>query len=858
MEKDWDGGAYTDGIFGDSGDEAVIDAILEEAKYYAEKEKAERRAKLFVGDNAAQIFSTAEKTVRTTNTNPLDLTGEFPINAASSGKTEESGASSAQTPPPSDGSRTEDLKVEATMRAARLMETPDEYEMQEEDFLNPDRASPSAKGASLPQDKPQAEEAPSESAAGEYEKIFGIHSPRSKRESEFIHYAPGGAVMQIPLRNAKFSDTVRGEYEEFMREAEKEQAEERAAMQEKQKQKQTVGGVRRMNSSFVTKLMDFFSTGEEDEIDSDGEPPYEEPEEEPIADYDEKGEEKNIFDELNFRLRSTSFKAALLLLLALISGSLAILCSAIPEKISGALMNAPVVYAVINLVITVFAIVISLSTITNGLVPLVRFKGNSDTAVAVACILCAVQSVSALFASEEYFSGTYSLYTAALLLALFANALGKRIMVKRIRENFKFITSRRANYAVGLYEEEKLSKEMTAGTAVNDPVIAYQHRSGFLNDFLKLSYAQDKCELVCSRLAPVTFICSLVLGVLYAVLKHSFFGGIASCAVVAVISVPVCNMLVVNLPLRSFGKELLRKNAMLSGYPAFMKFSQTNAVVVDACELYSNGVSLRGLKTFETLRGDEAFVCAAAVLKEAKSPLYFAFSGFLSKQKDIALPKVESWVYEENLGLVAWVNNERVIIGSREIMSKYGVKLPPIGYEEKEKKKQKREITFIAFSGEAVAMLSLKYTPKRAMLTELQRAEMNGISILVSSSDCNITQEKVAGDFDIYYRSVKILSPGHTAVAREKAAEAVPRSRAYLATKGGAASMLRALSGCLKLRSAIHVGIVLQVVSVILGILLLATLCLFSSVSFITAAGVIIYMVFWFAAIIIAQKIHRP
>lgn len=116
MEKDMKNNApddFTD-VFDDS-DDAVIDDILEEAKYYSEMQKAERRARLFAGDNAPEIFSTTDQKIKTTTTSPLDLTGNIPVV-----KTENTENAEPK--------HSENLKSEDTMNAARLMATQDEYE----------------------------------------------------------------------------------------------------------------------------------------------------------------------------------------------------------------------------------------------------------------------------------------------------------------------------------------------------------------------------------------------------------------------------------------------------------------------------------------------------------------------------------------------------------------------------------------------------------------------------------------------------------------------------------------------------------------------------------------------------------
>lgn len=59
------------------------------------------------------------------------------------------------------------------------------------------------------------------------------------------------------------------------------------------------------------------------------------------------------------------------------------------------------------------------------------------------------------------------------------------------------------------------------------------------------------------------------------------------------------------------------------------------------------------------------------------------------------MPEVESVLYEDELGLVGWVNGERILVGNRELMTKYSVETPSIEYEDKYIQSGK-QVTYVA------------------------------------------------------------------------------------------------------------------------------------------------------------------
>ena len=112
---------------------------------------------------------------------------------------------------------------------------------------------------------------------------------------------------------------------------------------------------------------------------------------------------------------------------------------------------------------------------------------------------------------------------------------------------------------------------------------------------------------------------------------------------------------------------------MVSGYRAIEELSDINAVVVSASDLFPKGsVMLHGIKTFGQRRIDEAILDAASVVCSCETTLADIFLQVIEGKQDILKP-VDSVVYEDGMGLSAWVDSKRVLIGNRELMLNHGV-----------------------------------------------------------------------------------------------------------------------------------------------------------------------------------------
>lgn len=672
------------------------------------------------------------------------------------------------------------------------------------------------------------------------------------QESRVPVYTPENRHSKLRVNAGKFSVVVRQEYEEYLKSKNPEISATYHPVETVVTEE--IRTVRNLKKSFISGLMDFFSAnpdGERYETQTTSETVR------TVDDYDDREDARNAAHEISDNLRQLRFRNMALLLITIITAALTVIQSSVPHSVAVSNGVTPIVFAGLNLLFIVAGVFISKVTVLNGLSVLKRFRGNSDTAVAVASVGSVVAGTAALFANSEFFNGSYSYYSVPVLLGLLCNAFGKLIMVRRIDKNFRFMINNKRLKAAKIYTDETIAASMMSGTVVEKPIIAYQHKTDFLTNFLQLSYAPDPSEEAAGKLAPFTTACSLAVAILYGVTANTVVGGIAAFSLMSAVSMPICCIMAANIPMKGFCKKLLKRGAMLSGFQAVKQFCDTTAIMVDSEELYPEGsVVLNGIKSFNDKRLDSACLAAAAVLKEVKSPLAPVFDEAMQESRS-ALPDVESVMYEDQLGLVGWVNGERILVGSRDLMKKYSIDIPEIDFEDTYRR-QHKQITFLALGGLLTAMMVTTYRPNVEIAKELQRAEQNGISILVSTCDCNITSEQLSEDFGVFYRSVKVLPTGLGNVCKEVTSAFQERSRAYLATRGRFTQLARALSGCVRLKTNISISVMIQVIGVVLGILIMSVITLYSGMSILGTVPVLIYSVLWGTASILISIIKKP
>ena len=876
--------------------ELEIESILEETHYLADQERMEPTAQKYrATPKIEEIFSNADKKPRLKNTNPLDESEPDTSNSIVGDKT----AATMQAELIMDGNdddlvTPEQLKAEAEKKAAeRAEKAKREYEeakkkaAEEENkivTLTPeydentefsgevlgevDQFRDEAEIKSyhtididIPEDKPKEKTETKEKEEASQTPVHqfpNTEKPPRKVVAKVPVYRPDEPRNILNVKAGRFSEVVANEYEEYVRSKNPSVIahvlrpeptivdEEIAPTEEKHKDNRPIG------EKVISALVGIFSKDESDDNDT-----VKEENSKPVEDYTGEEDEKSILYELNHNIRKLFMRSLLSGIIAAVVVVLTIVTRIFPSAICSAVPFAPAAYAILLFVLMAASLVLNRVAMLSGLSPLVHIKGNSDTAVAVAGAAGMVQIIVSFFCLGDLNGFHVNYYTVIPMLAFFANNVGKLYMVLRVKDNFKFVSSKGQKYASKIYNNESVAMQMMSGTAADRPIIAYQHKTEFPSNFLKISYAPDPSEDLASKLAPITTIASIIIAVMYGVVKLSFADALNAFALITAVSVPVATLLSVNAPVRKLCKTLLSYGSMLSGYPSVKQFCDSTAIMIDANELFpAESISLEGIKTFEDYGIDESLLCGIAILKEAQNPIANAFDSVVAETEE-TLPEVESVLYEDEIGLVGWIKSERILVGSRTLMEKYSVEVPNMEYEEKYTS-QGRQVTYLSRAGRLVAMFVTRYTPDAQLKAEMQRAETNGISFLIRTTDYNVTNDLVAKLYDLFYRSIKVLPTGLGNVLREAEDTVEETSRSYLITNGKAASLARAVTGCVKIKHNISLSIIIQLIAVIFGLLVASTLSLYAGVQVMGSLEVLIYALFWGAAAVFAPAVQKP
>ena len=387
--------------------------------------------------------------------------------------------------------------------------------------------------------------------------------------------------------------------------------------------------------------------------------------------------------------------------------------------------------------------------------------------------------------------------------------------------------------------------------------MAAMRKTSFIEDFIKNSYAPDVSDRFAKYSAPIILIAGFITGLLSFICdKHAgssvdkiyvalaaFSGTVTMCSSLSLI-------LAVNLPISKATNKYLQYSSVILGYSAVEEFSDTNSVMVDAVQLFpKESVDLINLKLLSTEPLDECILLASSLVFRSDSVLKNSFYKILKGKLDMLYP-VESYIYEDERGLSGWIDNKRVLLGTRQHMEDHSIDgLPPVSKEAEYGKGN--VILYLSISGVICTMFVLKITPSISVTKWMQALEKEGVVTVVRNVDGFLTQEFLESLFDLDNGSIKML-PFRYHKEYENEVGFNERESSPMMCSGSFPSFAMLITGVKKIRSAAQLGIAIQVGSVALGAAICLISMLLGTFAQITPTLIIVYHLV-FAGIMLAM-----
>lgn len=468
-----------------------------------------------------------------------------------------------------------------------------------------------------------------------------------------------------------------------------------------------------------------------------------------------------------------------------------------------------------NVAVLVLCIAVGFPLILRGLKGLFRLRPNADTPVMLACLASLIQTI-ALFFYDDVNLGGLTIFAGLAGIEMALGFAGKAVLMSRMEKNFAFCAPGRSLYTVNSIERSEDAEEIGRGLLMGEPDIKYSARVKFPSGFFELSLKGDPADRAGRLVTLLVLAAGIIAGVATGMLANSVYPGFTAAAAVMCAAAPAVSLLGTNIPMLRLAQKCLPEGTMVSGFPAVRGCEYANAVAFDSSDIFAHGgCSIHGIKTYHNMHIDEAILYTAALVIAAGGPCGEVFDRVIQCRREL-LPEIEDLRYEDKLGLSAWVAGRHVIVGNREMLMHHNIEVPA-AESEKKYRHDGRQVMYLAISGKLAAMFVVSYSVNEDIAARLRDIIAAGMTILIRTTDANITDELVEDIFGLEPNSVKILNSKASSIYKRYHDRIKGKAPAYILHDGRLNSMLLALSGALKVNNRLSVLTMLQKISCVIN-----------------------------------------
>ncbi len=572
-----------------------------------------------------------------------------------------------------------------------------------------------------------------------------------------------------------------------------------------------------------------------------------EPEDDDPDDYENENQRMAVVKNLSAQYAGLIIRSVIIFILFL--GSLAFCLSPmlgypLPDAVS--FEKSGIVFPIINLALVCVAALTCHVAVGGGLISLMRFRAGNDSFATCSVIGAAALGVAFIADPSAMSPGGENLFFPIVILGLFFNTVGKLLSAARIKNNFEILTSGTEKSALLPVRNKELARELT-GQRDETPRFCTSAKARFFTRFLELSYRDDATESIARIVAPIVFLCSVLVGIIAFLLTGRISDAITGFAAILCVAAPFSATIAGALPVFRSCSALNEEGSMMAGGYTAETFAETDSVLLDIEQLFPEGsIILHGIKTFAQGRIDEAILDAASVICSTRSTLGSIFINVVQGDKKLLKP-VDTIIYEDGMGLSAWVGGKRVLIGNRELMINHGIDIPSHDYENKYVGSGK-DILYLANSGELTAMFVLSYHADKEVYHSLGIMAERGVRLVINCSDPNITTGKLSELFGYPKNQLNLLSSKYQQKCAEltEERETAPAAAVY---NGSLFALSDLLNCCGIIRQSSFAAALIEMIGIVLGFILVTIFLFTGNIRSLEMYILLAFQMFWLAAV---------
>ncbi len=472
-----------------------------------------------------------------------------------------------------------------------------------------------------------------------------------------------------------------------------------------------------------------------------------------------KGEEYKTHDHRRFafralvKTRSTTFMRTCILLgigLVLLLMNIITTASAAANNGFFTVFGANIAaYTTVNLVLLLVAAALLLPDLKNGIISVLQLHPRTEAALLGMYVIVLLQTISQYFTGVQPES-SYHLFTGASVLLSAIYMFSKTLWYDSTRHCFRTLSLTGSKHYLREVRSPKALRELLSEHHTEGLRADFSARTAFVCDFFADSADSARSAMPRSFLVPAGWVVCLLCGIITSIVAKSPVVGISAAAAASCFAFPVCSLISCGLMMRKTNKELGDKKAYIISLQDARGFVTVDHFAFDADELFD--VSLEKTFSIDSVSEKNAVSAASVLAYHAGGTLANAFC-VGEDMKDKKMPVPEELVYEEKLGICAWVDNCRVLLGTAEMLVNHNIEpgtIPEVAPDCK--------LLHLAVEGKPIAAFALRYSCAADKADGLRAAANAGVNLLIRANDPLVTPEMVQKAVGLPDNSIKIVS----------------------------------------------------------------------------------------------------
>ncbi len=477
--------------------------------------------------------------------------------------------------------------------------------------------------------------------------------------------------------------------------------------------------------------------------------------------------------------------------------------------------------AVINLAFGVLGAAALFPELKNAVFSILKLHPRTDAVLLGLALTTLLQNAFAI-RTELQAQADFRLLTPAFLLLAAPYLLSKVFYYDSEHHCFKIVSTKSDKSYLRQVTEPVLAARLNH-TDNPDKKAVYVGKTRFVDNFFYRWANAQKAGEPFGRVVAIGFILTAVTAVVAWIVGKDFLYAVSAAALCLSFSVPLCSLLSTGFYLTRQNKALSLKSSFIGSCADAAAFTKLENIAADAADLFDGSV-VSCLTSKDVTERQVRFV-AAAIAKGAGGLTKKLFAADIETYDD-KIPPCESLVYEEKLGLSAWVSGCKVLLGTHDLMTNHSVEVPDESVVLKVLGEGEKPL-YLAIEGRFTAVFAVKYSCKESVRKGVGRLVENGTVLTLSTTDANISDTFAETLLGLPAESVGIMSSAASEGVTAAAAVVTDREELGAAFGEGFTGLCRVADSALTLdkvcRGSKMVCTAGAFVSLILGMILVFT-----------------------------------